>query len=447
MHAETGIWNLGRRLSTARNSWLRSANRNNGNNVANVNSSGNCGNNNANNGNYVAPDSADYRTCCTYTVSEIRELGTGSLRPEGEIPEQRREGCVSNSTVRGTSSPPDIEDVIGFDALWESMEKCRRGVMWKGSVQSFVLNGPENIMRLCDELHSGTYTPRPVKKFTITSPKKREIVCVSFRDRVVQRSYNDVAIYPFMSRSWIYDNYACQTGKGTDFARERMRCHLERKVREVGPDFSVLCIDVKGYFDHLLFEVMGERFYQMCPRWAAQFACDTLRHQYGTGQGVNPGSQLTQIAGVDYLSEVDHFIKEELGVKGYGRYMDDLVLIHEDQMFLERCVTDVSRMMGHVGLEPHPTKTRMVRARDGFRFLGFDWRVAADGAVLMTLRAESYKSMRRRIERLHRLETSGLRSQGTTFDAYMGWRAHAIKGCGWRGIERCDEWFAELEQA
>lgn len=40
----------------ARNVWMRSCNRNNGNNVAVVNASGNCNDNNAVNGNRVAPD-------------------------------------------------------------------------------------------------------------------------------------------------------------------------------------------------------------------------------------------------------------------------------------------------------------------------------------------------------------------------------------------------------
>lgn len=439
-----GVWNLGHRLSTARNSWLRSANRNNGNNAANVNSSGNCGNNNANNGNFAAPDSTDNRTWCIHGVSEIRELGTGSLWSRGDDPEQRWEGRGSDLLVCDPSGPPDIEDVIGFEALWESMEKCKRGVMWKGSVQSFVRNGPTNIMRLCDELHEGTYVPRPTRSFTITSPKRREIVCVSFRDRVVQRSYNDNVIYPCMSRSWIYDNYACQTGKGTDFARGRMRCHLERAVRSYGADFRVLCIDVRGYFAHLLYEVMGERFYRYCPRWAARFACDTLRRQYGDLQGVNPGSQLTQIAGVDYLSEIDHMVKEDLGVRGYGRYMDDMVLMHGDKRFLRECLGRTAREMRAVGLEPHPTKTRIVDPSGGFRFLGFDWRVTKDEKVVMTLATESYKSMRRRISRLWALEAADERTPGTTDEAYAGWRAHAMKGENWRGIEACDEWFYQI---
>ena len=375
----------------------------------------------------------------------IRDIGTGSPHPAGDGPEQRREGRAPAPSGSGASAPPTIEDVIGYEALWDSMEKCRKGVMWKGSVASFCLNAPVEIARLCDELHDGTYMPRRPKRFTVTYPKRREIVGIAFRDRVVQRSYNDVVIYPCMSRSWIYDNYACQKGKGTDFARDRMRAHLERHVRRHGPGFA-LTVDIRGYYDHLLYEVMGERFYQKCPRWAASFACRTIRDQYGgDGQGVNPGSQLVQIAGVDYLDHVDHMIKERLRVRGYGRYMDGLVLIGDTDVQLGWWLHEIRRELSCVGLETHPTKTRIVPLSKGFRFLGFDYRVDAHCRVVMTLAPENVKAMRRRVSRLWELERSGQRPQDVTEAAFMGWVAHAAKSDSEKVLETNVRWYRNLK--
>ena len=106
------------------------------------------------------------------------------------------------------------------------MQKCKRGVIWKDSVANFVLNGIPEVAKLSNELENGTYRERSHKYFTILYPKEREIMSIAFRDRVYQRSLNDVAIYPTMSKSFIYDNAACQKGKGSDFARKRMKCHM-----------------------------------------------------------------------------------------------------------------------------------------------------------------------------------------------------------------------------
>ena len=429
---------------------MRSCNRNNGNNVTYVNSTGNCTNNNANNGNFAAPDSADIRAIGTHGRGVVRDSGTGSLSPVAgwaDGPREQRGGDAIALVGGMAASAPDrisIEDVIGYDALWESMERCRRGVMWKGSVQSFVLNAPAEIGRLCDELHDGTYQPREPRRFTITSPKRREIVGVAFRDRVVQRSYNDNAIYPCMSRSWIYDNYACQTGKGTDFARDRMRCHLARHHRRHGRSGVVLTIDVRGYYDSLLLGVMDARFREKCPAWAAGFAHDTIARQYGGGRGVNPGSQLVQIAGVDYLDLIDHAMKERMGVRGYGRYMDDLVMVLPDDHGAEACLREARRMLALVGLEAHERKTRIRPLTEPFGFLGFDFALTRTGHVRMTVRPDSVRRMRRRVSRLARLEHDGLRPVGTAAQAYAGWRAHAAKGDSTQLLARCDRWFKEL---
>ena len=49
------------------------------------------------------------------------------------------------------------EDIIGFDALWESLMKCKRGVIWKDSVAAFLLDGVQNIAKLAEDLESGKY--------------------------------------------------------------------------------------------------------------------------------------------------------------------------------------------------------------------------------------------------------------------------------------------------
>lgn len=96
------------------------------------------------------------------------------------------------------------EQVIGFEALYKSMHRCKKNVLWKDSAASFYLNGIEQALKLEKQLKEGTYKPRPPKKFEITHPKRREAVSIAFRDRVYQRSLNDNVIYPIMTQSFIH---------------------------------------------------------------------------------------------------------------------------------------------------------------------------------------------------------------------------------------------------
>lgn len=354
---------------------------------------------------------------------------------------QRGDGGVPRDGPPVSAPAVDPEDVIGYDALWESMERCRRGVTWKGSVARFVMDAPYEIARLCDELHDGTYRPREPHRFVVTSPKRRDILGIPFRDRVVQRSYNDNLLYPLMSRSWIYDNYACQEGKGTDFARRRMRCHLERHFRRHGLAGAILCLDVRGYYGHMRHDAIEANLSRKVPGWGVRHAMEVIRMQGGDGMGIVAGSQTSQVVGVDYLDRMDHYVKERLGVRGYGRYMDDAILIHEDAALLEAAIPEIQAMLADVGLALHPDKTKVIPVWQRFGFLGFDFELTGTGRVRMSLKGESVGRMRRRVKRLARLEREGLREPGTSDAAYGGWRAHALKGCSHSLIERCDEWY------
>lgn len=61
----------------------------------------------------------------------------------------------------------NIEDIIGFEALWDSMLKCKLGVMWKDGVAGFCLDAVRQVSKLYEQLHDGTYKERPHKYFTI----------------------------------------------------------------------------------------------------------------------------------------------------------------------------------------------------------------------------------------------------------------------------------------
>ena len=159
----------------------------------------------------------------------------------------------------------DEEEIIGYEALWASMMKCKAGVIWKDSVATFFLNGVREIRKLSEELKNGTYKERPHRFFTVTSPKERRIMSISFRDRIYQRSLNDIVIYPEMVKHFIYDNGACQKGKGTKFARERMKCHLQRYWRKHGLDGWILKMDVKGYYPNMRHDVAKETFRRYLP--------------------------------------------------------------------------------------------------------------------------------------------------------------------------------------
>ena len=337
-----------------------------------------------------------------------------------------------------------IESVIGYDALYVSMCKCIKGVLWKDSVASFYLRAGENIEKLHNELVTGKYKARPPKHFMVTSPKPREIASVAFRDRVYQRSLNDNVVYPAMVKSFIHDNFACQKGKGTDKARNRLKCFLQKYYREHGCDGFVCQFDIHGYYPNMDHALTEEMFRKKLDPWSFAQVKKILNEQYPNDKGYNPGSQLVQIAGISMLDGMDHFIKEKLRAKYYIRYMDDFLIIHERREWLEGCKRQVVGILNRLKFEINEKKTRIFPLKDGIEFLGFLFSLTKTGKVLMQIRPQNVKQERKKLYRLVKKCLRGEMPRSSVDSSYQAWRTHAGKGNSYKLLIRMDAFYNAL---
>lgn len=338
----------------------------------------------------------------------------------------------------------DYNEIISFESLYKSVQKCRKGVSWKDSVMSFCLNGVERTMVLEQELQNGTYRPRPTRSFRITAPKPRDIISVAFRDRVYQRSLNDYALYPAMTQSFIYDNWACQQGKDPLAARKRFEKLLRRYYQVNGFNGYVAQFDIKGYYPHMRHDVAERNFREKLPRDIAEAAIRIMRQQYPGEVGYNPGSQMIQIAGISMLDKLDHCIKERLRMKTYIRYMDDFILVHPSEAYLKQCAAFIKDALGEIGLELHPTKTRIFPLENGVMFLGFRFRLTDTGKVVRTINPQNVKAERKKLVRLVAKCKRGEVSHFAVDQSYQGWRAHASYGDNYKLLLKMDEFYQSL---
>lgn len=338
------------------------------------------------------------------------------------------------------------EEIIGFDALYDSMKKCVKGVRWKDSVAHYHLNAIEETIKLEDELHNGTYRPGKARRFTIYAPKKRDILSVTFKDRVYQRSLNDNAVYPQMSKSFIRDNFACQTGKGTDKCRDRLEAFLHKYYIKYGNTGFVLYFDVSGYYPNMQHSVAEGSFSRKLDAETLWRVLSVLQSQYGGGVGYDAGSQLIQIAGISVLDRVDHYVKEYLRCKMYARYMDDMPFISNDLEFLKQCKTDVTAMLSEMGFKVNPTKTRIGKIEDGIPFLGYIFVLTDTGKVLRFLNPKKVKEERKKLVRMFKLVESGKITLNDVDNHYKGWRNSIYKRNGYRLQQRMDAYYYKLRR-
>ena len=77
----------------------------------------------------------------------------------------------------------------------------------------------------------------------------------------------------------------------------------------------------------------------------------------------------SQALAIFYLNDMDHFIKEKLGIKYFVRYQDDFCLFHESKEYLKYCLKEIRKFLENEGLKLN-NKTRIYNNKNKYIFLG-----------------------------------------------------------------------------
>ncbi len=323
-----------------------------------------------------------------------------------------------------------FDKAMEYGSLRRALNRCCRNVRWKDSVVGYELHAPQNTHQIMDEMEKGKYKISPYQQFTIFEPKERHILATRIKDRQVQMSLCMNGLYDDFTEHFIHDNCACQTGKGTDFTLKRVKTHLRRHYQEHGKDGWVLKLDIHHFFPntpHTTAKAAVRK--RISDPKACAYVCDVI-DSFGGDKGIGLGSQISQLVELAVLDDLDHFIKEKLRVKHYVRYMDDLLLIHEDREFLESCRVLIETKLNHLGLELNE-KTTIYPLSQGVKFLQWRFILTDTGKIVMKINSKKMGKQRRRLKKILQKEETGEYAEGTALNSLTAWRANAARGDAW----------------
>ena len=86
--------------------------------------------------------------------------------------------------------------------------------------------------------------------------------------------------------------------------------------------------------------------------------------------GLPIGNLTSQLFGNVYLNDFDHFVKRDLKIKYYGRYVDDFVLIHNDRDYLKSLINVIREYLEkELKLTLHPNKIYFQHYSKGVKYL------------------------------------------------------------------------------
>ena len=244
------------------------------------------------------------------------------------------------------------------------------------TIEQFGQDLTANIERLCEELRTRSYKPRPIKRVYIDKPGSKEkrplgIPCV--RDRIVQAAVR-LVIEPIFENQFVEHSYGFRPGRGCKDA-------LREVERLLNAGYThVVDADIRSYFDSIphgrLMEEIGRsiadgRVLELIESFLTQDVLEGLS-LWTPEQGSPQGAVISPLLANLYLHSVDKAMAEA----GFEmiRYADDLVVMCSDAHQADKAVGNLRELLEKKGLSLHPEKTKLVDMSvegDGFDFLGY----------------------------------------------------------------------------
>ena len=338
--------------------------------------------------------------------------------------------------------------------LQESFNRAIKTAKWKAACQRADHDSLSLIAEIQEELDNGTYHSEPLKPFIINERGKERV---------------------------IYDNSASQVGKGVDFARRRFKVHLQRYYRKHGNNGYVLMIDFSKYYDNILHD---EAYRQLAKHISDKATRDLLAEIFDsfkrdvsymtdeeyaniksmkfnsidyeaipdtvkTGEkfmrkSVPIGDQTSQIVGVYYPHRIDNYCKIVKGIKRYGRYMDDIYIIHESKEYLRETLNEIRLMAAELGLHINDRKTQIYRIDRPFHFLQNVYYLTDSGRVVEKINKKRLTRMRRKLKKLAAMVYSGEREIDDIENMYRSWMGAYKRIMSKRQIDSMNRLYSDL---
>lgn len=258
-----------------------------------------------------------------------------------------------------------MEHICSVDNLLLAYHKAARGKQTKASVKEYARNLPDRIIRLRHALLDGQAQLGMYHFFVIHDPKLRSICAASFEEKIIHHAIINIC-KPYFERNLIFDTYATRDGKGSYAAINRARQGLCR-YGYVGK------LDVRKYFDTISHGVLKLQLRRMFKDAALLELMDGIIDSYAVepGCGVPIGNLTSQYFANLYLSGLDHYVKEELRVPVYVRYMDDMLLFCESKAQVRGYVAKVEQFVSE-RLQLHLKPPIVNASKRGVSFLGYN---------------------------------------------------------------------------
>lgn len=295
-----------------------------------------------------------------------------------------------------------------------------------------------------DILINETYTPSNYITKTIHERDKDRVLnkLPYYPDRIIQWAILLQIESVFMS---VFCSHTCASivGRGGSKAIELMKQYLKDTE---GTQFA-LKLDVRKFYPtinrEVLKQLLRKKFKDKQLLRLLDLIIDSApNNEFDQEEGVPIGSYLSQFLANYYLAYLDHYIKEDLGVKYAVRYMDDIIILGKTKEELHYIREKIQEYLINV-LQVELKKNYQVFPVDKrpIEFIGYVFTHTS-----LKLKKKTSKRMKRRLVRIKKKIDSGQALSRKDWGAINSYYGRA-KMCDDKGFGIINKYITPLSEA
>ncbi len=270
--------------------------------------------------------------------------------------------------------PKTIRNVYYKNLTYEKLLKAhldaRKGKGSRKEIILFNLKQEDYIKCLLEKIKNETYKHGGYTVFYVAEPKLRKIEKSKYMDRIVHRWLVDNILKPYFIPRFIQTTYACIEGRGMHKACLDMQKMMKHCTR-IWNNYYILKMDIAKYFDNIdkkiLLDILEKRIKDKDVMWLI----NEILYANKREKGLEIGNYTSQMFANIYLNEYDWYVKRDLHIKYFSRYMDDSILLVKTKKEAIQALENIKRFLKeNLHLELN-SKTQIFKSSQGVNYCGY----------------------------------------------------------------------------
>ena len=228
-----------------------------------------------------------------------------------------------------------FEQICSFENLELADHFASKGKLHKRDVQQHLANKEANLLAIRTMLLDKSFKNSPYSVFKVYEPKERDISNLPYYpDRIIHHAIM-LVLEPYFNKWFTNDSYSCIKGKGIHAASRAVKRSL--RSNRIGTEYC-LKLDIKKFYPNIDHSILKQL---LCRKIKDSDLLWLLDEIIDSTPGLPIGNYLSQYFANFYLTGFDRFVKQQLGVKHYIRYADDMVILGSNKEDLHSVLAEI----------------------------------------------------------------------------------------------------------